>query len=108
MLDLPFLKTAFRKLLTYAYFDKSDMVLRYNVAMFAKSIADEAAETAAFERILQVATGNGNVFLKELLSRMSLVFLPKKVVSGSDKNVEKSDNECTDKVNLYRKTADKG
>lgn len=38
MLDIALLKTAFRKLLTYAYFDKSDMVLRYNVATFAKSI----------------------------------------------------------------------
>ena len=88
MLDIALLKTAFRKLLTYAYFDKSDMVLRYNVATFAKSIADEVAEAAVFERILQVASGKDDELLQEWLRRMSLVFLPKKVVSGIDKNGE--------------------
>lgn len=85
MLDIALIKVAFRKLLTYTYFDKSDMVLRHNVATFAKSLTDEATETIVFEHILQVASGNDDALLQEWLNRMSLVFLPKKIVpSGGE------------------------
>ena len=60
MLNINLLKTAFRKLLTYTYFDKSDMVLRRNVALFAKSLTDEEKETEIFGRILKVANGKND------------------------------------------------
>lgn len=41
MIDINLLKTDFRKLLTYTYFDKSDMVLLRNVALFTKSLTKE-------------------------------------------------------------------
>lgn len=79
MLDTHLLKTTFRKLLTYTYFDKSDMVLRYNVASFAKSLADETKENEVFEQILRVAKGEDDVLLNKWLTKMSLVFMPKKM-----------------------------
>lgn len=79
MLDIDLLKTSFRKLLSYTYFDKSDMVLRRNVALFAKTLVDEDTENAIFGQILNVATGCDEVLLKTWLSKMQLVFLPKKV-----------------------------
>ena len=48
VVDINLLKTAFRKLLTYAYFDKSDMVLRHNVALFATKLERKDEEDAVF------------------------------------------------------------
>lgn len=79
MLNINLLKTAFRKLLTYTYFDKSDMVLRRNVASFAKSLTDEDKETEIFGRILKVANGKNDEILKEWLAKMQLVYMPKQV-----------------------------
>ncbi len=41
MLDINLLNTAFTKFQTYTYFDKSDMVLLRNVALFTKSLTKE-------------------------------------------------------------------
>ena len=90
MLGMDLLKTAFRKLLTYTYFDKSDMVLRRNVALFAQSLADKDKENAAFGRILSVANGENEGQLNEWLDGMRLVFMPKKVNSTVDCNDVKS------------------
>lgn len=79
MNDVNLLKTAFRKLLTYAYFDKSDMVLRRNVALFAKSLTDEETEDVIFGHILSVANGENEKLFKEWLEKIRLVFMPKQV-----------------------------
>ena len=91
MLDINNLKTAFRKLLTYTYFDKSDMVLRRNVALFAKSLTDEETEDVIFSRILSVANSENEALFKEWLEKIRLVFMPKQV------NPIKS-KEATDKL----------
>ena len=67
MNDINLLKIAFRKLLTYTYFDKSDMVLRRNVALFAKSLTDEETEDVIFGRILSVVNGENKELFKEWL-----------------------------------------
>lgn len=77
--DVKLLKTAFRKLLTYSYFDKSDMVLRHNVALFASKLGSKEAEDFEFGKILKVANGEDKSLLEEWLSQMQLVFLPKSV-----------------------------
>jgi len=79
MNDVNILKTAFRKLLTYTYFDKSDMMLRRNVALFAKSLKDEETEDVIFGRILSVANGENEELFKEWLEKIRLVFMPKQV-----------------------------
>lgn len=92
MIDINLLKTAFRKLLTYTYFDKSDMVLRRNVALFAKSLINEETESIVFGRILSVANGENEELFKEWLENMRLVFMPKQV------NPIKNKKEITDKL----------
>ena len=79
MPTIDILKSSFRKLLTYTYFDKSDMVLRRNVASFAKMLGDEDAENRIFGQILSVANGENTKLLDEWLEKMSLIFMPKKV-----------------------------
>lgn len=76
-MDINLLKTAFRKLLTYTYFDKSDMVLRRNVALFADKLADEEAEETIFAQILKAANGEDEIALGQWLGQMQLVYLPK-------------------------------
>ena len=92
MNDINLLKIAFRKLLTYTYFDKSDMVLRRNVALFAKSLTDEETEDVIFGRILSVVNGENKELFKEWLEKMRLVFMPKQVNPIKDKK------EATDKL----------
>ena len=58
MIDIDLFKTAFRKLLTYSYFDKSDLALRRRVAEFAKSLEPLEHESEVFEKILNVVNGN--------------------------------------------------
>ena len=92
MLNINLLKTAFRKLLTYTYFDKSDMVLRRNVALFAKSLTDIETENTIFDRILNVANGENEKFLTEWQEKMHLVFMPKQV-NPVKKYIENSDKQ---------------
>ncbi|MCR5037676.1 MAG: hypothetical protein K6A73_10230 [Bacteroidales bacterium] len=86
MNDVNLLKTAFRKLLTYTYFHKSDMVLRHNVALFAKSLMDEKTEDVIFGRILSVTNGENEELFNEWLEKIRLVFMPKHVNPIKSKN----------------------
>lgn len=79
------LKTAFRKLLTYTYYDKSDMVLRYNVASFARRIAEQTEEDKVFEQIQNVAEGKDQESLDKWLDQISLVYLPKKLTQNGNR-----------------------
>lgn len=57
MIDIALLKTAFRKLLTYSYFDRSDLALRRRVAEFANSLKPFEHENEVFEiLVLQMET----------------------------------------------------
>jgi hypothetical protein len=73
------LKTAFRKLLAYTYYDKTDMVMRHQVAMFAKSLFPEEEENRIFVDLLNVAEGKNDKLLEKWLDKMSLSFYPKKL-----------------------------
>ena len=73
------LKDAFQKLLTYSYFDKSDMVMRRRVAEFARSLSARTSEDAIFENLLAVANGEQQDLLKEWISKMTLCYYPKKL-----------------------------
>ncbi len=102
MIDVTLLKTAFRKLLAYAYYDKTDMVLRHHVATFAKSIADEQTENLAFQQILNVANGKDSDSLDMWLSRMSLIYLPKSIVQEENDHNHLITNIPDDKAKLDR------
>lgn len=80
------LKTAFRKLLTATYFDKTDMMQRHRVAMFVKQLATD--EERIFQELLSVANGENAGLLEEWLSRINLAFYPKKVSSIEEKSDE--------------------
>ena len=96
MIDITLIKRAFRKLLTYAYFDKSDMRMRYNVASFIKRLSNEQDENVVFNNILNVANGGSEELLEEWLNQISLLYYPKKV---SEKAAEKDPHLITNKVN---------
>lgn len=77
--DNTILKVAFRKLLTYYYFDKNELQTRFNVAHFAKSITVKSEEDRLFSEILQVAQGERTDLLDQWLQDMCLCYFPKKV-----------------------------
>ena len=70
MITKDLLKEAFRKLLTYSYFDKTDMVMRSRVAEFAKRLTSLTAEEAIFDNLLSVANGERPDLLEQWLRRM--------------------------------------
>lgn len=76
------LRDAFRKLLSYTYFDKSDLKLRRNIAEFAKSLNDSNIEERIFCELLEVANGKRNDLLQKWLSKVELNFYPKKINSS--------------------------
>ena len=78
--------TAFRKLLSATYFDKTDMMQRPRVSMFVKQLATE--EKRIFQELLSVANGENTGLLEEWLSRINLAFYPKKVSSIEEKSDE--------------------
>ena len=78
------LKTAFRKLLSAVYYDKTDMVMRYHVAEFVKSLSSKEKEREIFDKLLSVVKGGNNKQLDLWLQDMSLSLYPKKVTSISD------------------------
>ena len=78
--------TAFRKLLTATYFDKTDMMQRHRVALFVKQLATD--EERIFQELLSVANGENAGLLEEWLSRINLAFYPKKVNSIEEKSDE--------------------
>lgn len=79
--DITILKEAFRKLLTYYYFDKNELQTRYEVSRFAKSVSDKNEEDRIFTEILQVACGERNDLLNQWLQEIRLCYFPKKVDS---------------------------
>lgn len=78
-ITIDLLKKSFRKLLTAAYFDKTDMMMRYRVATFAKSLSSAEEEKRIFDDLLSVAKGEECVLLDRWLHEISLSFYPKKV-----------------------------
>ena len=96
MIDITLIKRAFRKLLTYVYFDKSDMRLRYNVASFTKRLSNKQIENEVFNNILDVAIGKSEKLLEEWLSQMTLLYYPKKI---REQATEKDPHLISNKVN---------
>lgn len=81
MINITILKEAYRKLLTYYYFDKNELQTRYEVSCFAKSLSKKTEEERIFTEILQVACGKRNELLNQWLQEVSLCYFPKKVES---------------------------
>mgnify|MGYP003289334550 CR=1 FL=1 len=73
------LKIAFRKLLTYSYFDKNDLVMRRKVAEFAASLSTKEREADVFQGILSLVEGDADETLQELLGQMALMYYPKSI-----------------------------
>ena len=67
MVTVRILKDSFKKLLSYSYFDKTDMVLRKNIATFAQSLANKTDEEAIFHNIISVANGENEEQLNSWL-----------------------------------------
>ena len=82
------IKEAFRKLLSYTYFDKSDMRLRHDVAVFAKRLAKQNDEEQIFELLLDVANGERQDCLDSWLSKIELCFYPKKTKPSEEQSDE--------------------
>lgn len=79
MISKDLLKEAFRKLLTYTYFDKTDMAMRMRAAEFARSLSDFAQEEEVFGDLAAVANGDKKELLDNWVSRVELCYYPKKV-----------------------------
>lgn len=73
------LKEAFQKLLTYSYFDKTDMVTRRRVAEFARSLSSRMYEDAIFDNLMAVANGDRQDLLEEWVGKIQLCYYPKKL-----------------------------
>ena len=84
MLTIEILKEAFRKLLSYSYYDKTDMVLRRHVADFAASLRLISDERRVFERLLNVGLGQDEDTLNEWLGQMRMAYYPKKLKEQRD------------------------
>lgn len=79
------LKKAFKKLLSYAYYDKTDMVLRRSVAGFVNRISVSTdREERIFEKISTLANGKDDVELRKHLRQMHLSYYPKKLKEKYD------------------------
>ena len=85
-ITIDILKTAFRKLLSATYYDKTDMVMRHRVATFARDVSNEADEERIFGELLGVAEGKNEELLKKWLQEISLLLYPKKVSSVEEKD----------------------
>lgn len=88
------LKKAFKKLLAYVYYDKSDMYLRRSAAEFVNKISQsEEVENEIFERISRIVNGvakgdeKAKADLVEYLEKIRMQYFPKKlkVKGGLDK-----------------------
>lgn len=76
-MDIKLLKDAFSRLLTYTYFDKSDMFLRRAVAEFALRVSAQDNDDNVFNGLLEIAEGRDNESLQHLLDGIHLIYLPK-------------------------------
>lgn len=82
MVTVRILKDSFKKLLSYSYFDKTDMVLRKNIATFAQSLANKTDEEAIFHNIISVANGENEEQLNSWLQQVQMRYYPKKLKSN--------------------------
>lgn len=74
------LKNAFKKLLTYSYYDKTDMVLRRSVAEFVNEVSvSHKREKSIFKEICDMVNGMDEEKLKTYLNQMRLCYYPKKL-----------------------------
>lgn len=76
------LKDAFCKLLSYTYFDKSNLRLRHSVASFVKSLTNPEEEKRIFSELCEIANGKSLDLLATWLSKIELCFYPKKIKSS--------------------------
>jgi|GEM_PF-2736468 hypothetical protein len=83
-MEIEQLKEAFHKLLSYTYFDKTDLRLRHAVATFAKRLSKPKEEERIFRELLSIANGEGKDVLESFLEDIELYFLPKKIASGEE------------------------
>ena len=104
-MDIKLLKDAFSRLLTYTYFDKSDMFLRRAVADFALMVSDKGNEEAVFASLLKIAEGQDDEKLQKLLDEIHLIYLPKKLVDiepASDLDKQLISNTSSDTAIVKR------
>lgn len=83
-ITIDILRVAFRKLLTATYYDKTDLVMRYRVATFARNLSSEEEERRIFDELLSVAEGKNDKLLDRWLHEMSLSLYPKKVTNNEE------------------------
>ncbi len=86
-ISVELLKAAIKKLLTAAYFDKTDLIHRHCVASFVKGLSVD--ETKAISELQKVANGENEETVENWLAQISLIYYPKKVSSATieDKHV---------------------
>lgn len=85
-MDISTLKEAFSKLLSYTYFDKSNLKLRHAVASFAKSLSQPEDEERIFGELCEITNGKRLDLLDLWLSQIELCFYPKKIKSSEPEN----------------------
>ena len=85
MVEINTLKEAFRKLLSYSYYDKTDMMMRRHVAEFAASFRTITDENRIFEQLLRVANGEDDETLNHWLGLMKMAYYPKKLKEQREK-----------------------
>lgn len=79
------LKKAFRKLLSYAYYDKSDMHLRRSISEFVKKISrSKTIEDEIFKKLSDMAEGKDETYLDSLLSEMRMLYFPKELKTSQN------------------------
>lgn len=86
MLTEDVLKEAFKKLLSYSYYDKTNMILRRRVATFAASLKRVRDEEQIFDRLMMVGLGLDNATLNNWLSQMKMAYYPKQLKEDEDNN----------------------
>lgn len=77
MFDLTDVRYALRKLLSYNYYDKNDLVSRRSVADFVNSISSEEVENDVLSKICDVANGKRHDLLESWERDIHLAFYPK-------------------------------
>lgn len=75
--DLTDVRYALRKLLSYNYYDKNDLVSRRSVADFVNSISSEEVENDVLSKICDVANGKRHDLLESWERDIHLAFYPK-------------------------------
>lgn len=82
MFELDDIKYALRKLLSYNYYDKNDLVSRRAVADFVNSFSSEKVENEVLSQICEVANGNRQDLLESWEQEIHLALYPKTLFSN--------------------------